>query len=302
MITKAKPISKNFFVNVAWAIACAPHDCIEAYVESKQPKPIPPRKTPVTRLEKQLEAVYQMAGMLAKGQSKSMIVTGAPGLGKTRTIRQALTDARLVEGKHFRIVKGAITPKALYRALYETNGQILVLDDADEVLSNRNAQNILKTALDSNDPRMISWETYRTSIDNGVMSLFIGDRVHRVPDLPGTFQYRGRMIFVSNIPLKDFPEALQSRSYLLEVDAPFQEKIEHICQVIEDMTPIPVAILGVTGWEVERKDKAARIAMKEFFVLHGKELKEVSVRTLEKAEALQKAYPNGWQKLALNSL
>ncbi len=116
--------------------------------------------------------VEQMVSMCAKKTIASVIITGQGGLGKTHTVLKALktngmadtTDlaafelgARINTPKSFKVIKGFSTAKGLYRTLFEGNGQTLVFDDCDSVLTDPTALNLLKGALDSYGDRWVSW-------------------------------------------------------------------------------------------------------------------------------------------------
>lgn len=123
------------------------------------------------------------------------------------------------------VIKGFSTPKAMYRALWNNRDKIVVFDDCDSVLKNDTATNLLKGALDSYGVRRISWLTELSRIDD---------------DLPKSFDFEGFVIFISNHRLEDMPQALVSRSLIVDVSMTSAEKIERmrgICQAVEnDMT------------------------------------------------------------------
>ena len=56
-------------------------------------------------------------------------------------------------------MKGRCTPSAMYKFLYNHYNQICVFDDCDSVFGSEDGMNILKGALDSGNPREISWMT-----------------------------------------------------------------------------------------------------------------------------------------------
>ena len=153
--------------------------------------------------------VTQLVTMLAKGHATSVIITGPGGLGKTHTVREALAlngledasafDTNLPKHKTYLMVKGYSTAKGLYRTLFENKDNVIVFDDCDDVLKDMTAMNLLKGALDSYDKRVISWNAES-----------LGD------DLPRSFLFTGRVIFVSNMKRAKISDALLTRAYCVD--------------------------------------------------------------------------------------
>ena len=176
--------------------------------------------------------VEQMVSMVAKKTIASAIITGQGGLGKTHTVLKALqtngmadtTDlaqfeigARINTPKSYKVIKGFSTAKGLYRTLFEGNGQVLVFDDCDSVLTDPTALNLLKGALDSYGDRWISW--------NADM---------RDEDLPRTFKFTGTIIFISNKDLERLDQAVRSRAMCVDLSMTQAQKIERMEVLIAD--------------------------------------------------------------------
>lgn len=121
----------------------------------------------------------------------SMVVTGAPGVGKTYTLETRMNQAMARnEIKSFRMVKGSVSAIGLFATLWENRraGEVLVLDDADEIFEDVETLNLLKSALDSGKKRTISW------IKN---SSYLKDH-----EIPNEFDYNGSIVFISNIDME----------------------------------------------------------------------------------------------------
>ena len=120
------------------------------------------------RLADRFEILEEMTRAVKKGDVRSMIVTGPPGVGKSFGVEKVLSkhdvfadvanDSKL---KKYEVVKGAMSALGLYSKLYEYSDKksILVFDDCDSVLLDDLSLNILKAALDSGKKRMIHWNT-----------------------------------------------------------------------------------------------------------------------------------------------
>lgn len=170
--------------------------------------------------------VEQMVSMIADGTMPSVVITGEGGLGKSYTVIKALESAGLRNvtdladfevgqkvnmSKSYRIVKGFSTAKGLYRTLFDCNGMTIVFDDCDSILKDDVARNLLKGALDSFSKRYISW---------------MADM--RDEDLPKSFEFTGRVIFVSNMPLERIDQAIRTRAMCVDLSMTETQKVERM--------------------------------------------------------------------------
>jgi hypothetical protein len=168
----------------------------------------------------------QMVSMIADGTMPSCVITGEGGLGKSYTVLKSLETAglrnitdlaefqvgqRINLSKSYRVVKGFSTAKGLYRTLFESNGMTIVFDDCDSILKDDVARNLLKGALDSYSKRYISW---------------MADM--RDDDLPKTFEFTGRVVFVSNMPLDKIDQAIRTRCMVVDLSMSESQKVERM--------------------------------------------------------------------------
>ena len=227
--------------------------------------------------------VEKLVTMVASGVQPSAVVTGEGGLGKTYTVTKTLeahgykdisdladfqVGAVINTRKCFTFVKGYSTAKGLYRTLFENNKSIIVFDDCDAVLKDPVALNILKGALDSYGKRIISW--------NADM---------RDDDLPKSFNFEGRVIFISNMAQDKIDQAIRSRSMMIDLSMTTNQKIdrmEHISKLDEFLPEYDASV---------KSDALALIrAIKD-------DCKEISLRTLI-AVAKVRASNKDWKDLA----
>ena len=172
------------------------------------------------------EFVTKLVNMVASGVQPSAVITGEGGLGKTYTVTKTLVAAGYTDissladfqvgsvintKKCFTQIKGFSTAKGLYRSLFENNNSIIVFDDCDAVLKDPVALNILKGALDSYGKRIISW--------NADM---------RDDDLPRSFEFTGRVIFISNMTQSNIDQAIRSRSMMIDLSMNSDQKLERM--------------------------------------------------------------------------
>ena len=71
--------------------------------------------------------------MVIKGINPSVILCGAPGVGKTYNVKKQLKAAGYNEGHNLCTIKGKCTPRVLYMTLmdYKDKNDIVLIDDAD---------------------------------------------------------------------------------------------------------------------------------------------------------------------------
>lgn len=227
--------------------------------------------------------ISDMVCMLSKNMQASVVVTGPGGLGKSYNVIQALeksglTDISLVEDfaigevmsrKSFRVIKGYSTPKGLYRTLYENRNGVVVFDDCDSVLKDPVSLNLLKGALDSYERRIISW---RADI--------------RDEDLPTTFEFRGRVIFISNLSSAQLDQAILTRSMVVDLTMTNSQKIERMRFLLSQSDFMPEF---ESNYKQDAMDLIDRLQ---------DEVKELSLRTLIQVTKIRKSSPRNWQDLA----
>ena len=228
--------------------------------------------------------VSDMVSMLAKGDQASVVVSGPGGLGKSHTVtaalvRSGLVDATLTEDfaigasinsrKSFRVIKGYSTPKGLYRTLFENREGVVVFDDCDSVLKDPVSVNLLKAALDSYDRRIISW---RADI--------------RDEELPTTFEFKGRVVFISNLPSTAMDQAIITRSLAVDLTMTISQKVDRMRYLLSQSDFMP---------EFEKAYKSD--AMDLIDTLQD-DVKELSLRTLIQVVKIRKSAGANWKNLA----
>ena len=247
------------------------------------------------RMRERFEILDDMTRAVKKGAVRAMIVSGAPGVGKSFGVEKVLSKHQLLADvandqklKKFEIVKGAMSAIGLYKKLYEYSDSkcILVFDDCDSVLLDDIALNILKAALDPSKKRTISWNTdSRSLIAEGV---------------PNSFEYKGGAIFITNInfqnikskKLQDHLAALESRCHYIDLTIHTErDKMLRIRQIVADGM--------LAEYEFTTEQQAELV---EFVDANKKRLRELSLRTVLKTADLIKSFPAKWQRVAEVSL
>jgi hypothetical protein len=249
----------------------------------------------IERMRERFDILEDMTRAVKKGEVRAMIVSGAPGVGKSFGVERVLAPHAMLSTiaddsklKKFEIVKGAMSAIGLYKKLYEYSDKkcILVFDDCDSVLLDDIALNILKAALDTSKKRTISWNTdSRSLIAEGV---------------PNSFEYKGGAIFITNInfanikskKLQDHLAALESRCHYIDLTIHTErDKMLRIKQIVGDGM--------LKDYEFSTEQEAELV---EFVDTNKKRLRELSLRTVLKAADLIKSFPSKWQRVAEVSL
>jgi hypothetical protein len=241
------------------------------------------------RLKQRFDILEDMTRAVKKGDVRSMIVTGPPGVGKSFGVEKVLSkhdvfadvanDSKL---KKYEVVKGAMSAIGLYSKLYEYSDKksILVFDDCDSVLLDDLSLNILKAALDSGKKRMIHWNT--------------DSRILRSEGVPNSFEFKGGAIFITNIKfdhvrskkLKDHLEALESRCHYLDLTIDTErEKLLRIKQVVRDSGMLD-------DYDLSDEAKAEVV---EFINVNCKRMRELSLRMVLKVADIRVSMPNNWR-------
>ena len=241
------------------------------------------------RLAMRFDILEDMTRAVKKGDVRSMIVTGPPGVGKSFGVEKVLSkhdvfadvanDSKL---KKYEVVKGAMSAIGLYKKLYEYSDKksILVFDDCDSVLLDDLSLNILKAALDSGKKRMIHWNT--------------DSRLLRQEGVPNSFEFKGGAIFITNIKfdhvkskkLRDHLEALESRCHYLDLTFDTQrEKLLRIKQVIRDAGML----------DAYDMDDQAKADVVEFINANAERMRELSLRMVLKVADIRVSMPERWQ-------
>jgi len=234
-----------------------------------------------------------LVGAAKKGMIKSLIISGPPGVGKSHGVERKLSKHNILSTLSekevpYTIIKGAMSPIGLYKALYKYKdaGKICVFDDCDTIFEDTLMLNILKAALDSKAKRTICWNTESRVLDR--------------EGIPDRFDFQASAIFLTNIDfesvksnkLKPHLDALTSRSHYMSCDiATDRERLLRIKQVAQDGL-----LKDFNMDEAEQKD------VLDFVGDNFDNLREQSLRTVVKAAELQSAFGDSWTKYARVSL
>lgn len=226
--------------------------------------------------------VEKVVRMVASGIQASAVITGEGGLGKSFTVLKTLESMKMRDLNTMEIgmavkpadtyvqIKGFSTAKNMFRTLYENNGSTIIFDDCDSILKDAVAINILKAALDSYDRRIITW----------------GAEMRGDDDLPRSFEFNGKIIFISNLAQNKIDQAIRTRSMLIDLSMTQEQKIdrmEHLIGCSDFMPEYSLAIKNDAISLIRKLKDSAR---------------EISLRTLITVSKIRAAAGEDWAELA----
>lgn len=246
----------------------------------------------IERMRKRFYMLERMTKAIADGDCRSMVVSGAPGIGKTHGVEKVLQEnyiTQILQNEHtkkpFEVIGGDVSPVGLYMKLYEWSeeGKILVFDDCDEAIRNIKCLNLLKHALDTGEKkRILSWAK--------------DSRTLRENDVPNSFEFKGGVIIITNInfdyvtnkTLKVHLQALDDRSHVMDltIHTP-REKILRIKQCIQD---------GMLSKSRLNEDQVHDLT--RFIDDNQSLIRQLTLRTVKKITELMLFDPDNWKELA----
>lgn len=171
--------------------------------------------------------------LVIKGLQPSLILCGAPGVGKTYKVKKQLKEGGFSEGHNLFTIKGKCTARRLYLALYEfkETKKIVLIDDADSLVgphADENCINILKAALDStgdDEGRLVAY---------GISGQLVDDDGNEVPK---RFYYNGGCIIITNYKAGALDTALRGRSFIQDIDFTNEDILKIVKKLLPDIEP-----------------------------------------------------------------
>lgn len=181
---------------------------------------------------------YKSCSAVREKNKKSNIGRIGPNKGKKtgpltiehrQKLSKSLTGKKHTKEHNKNIGKGGgLSIAAVYDLLFETRNKILILDDFDTPLRNEDTVNMLKAITDSYDKRIlsISREKRMNSGQNQGSS-----------ETPSKFEYKGKLVIVTNLKKSEIDRALLSRAPAFEVSFNNKEIIEALQIMLEYINP-----------------------------------------------------------------
>ena len=182
------------------------------------------------------EDIKTLTKFVAQGGSKSLIVCGMGGIGKTYEVTSTLRKIYGEPGDKYTYHSGAkISPRSFYSAVFRERDMLQVWDEADSILKQDDTIMMLKPALDTSGKPAMEYVTntlpmtgkneaeirdYCAQCD-AADTLVYTNNPNKLKDgemvFPSKFYFDGQMIFISNMRATEIEEAIKSRSIFLDV-------------------------------------------------------------------------------------
>lgn len=195
--------------------------------------------------EQRFKDMENYISMVLKGLQPSLLISGAPGVGKTFRVMKKVKE-RHVMGDDLYVIKGKCTPQAFYTALfdYRHEGDVMVIDDADSILEDDVAVNLLKAATDSSDERWVSYGTSRPPLmpaekyealspEDQQFCEMMEMRNGMVYFYPKSFIYEGSIIIITNKNAGSIDTAVKNRAILCDLEFTTEE----LLSIVRDLMP-----------------------------------------------------------------
>jgi len=242
------------------------------------------------RIKRKFSVLEKIAQGIVAGHVNGVIVSGAPGCGKSYTLESVLQTAA-DEGKiTHNIVKGSLSAIALYQLLWDSRqrGQVLVIDDADAIYKDLEAINLLKAALDTGRRRHVHYnKESRVLADAGI------DR---------SFDFEGSMVFITNMDLaraseKDTGMSPHYKAFLsraLYVDLGIRTRRDVL-------TRISQVVFGDEFLDVNGINKQTAVEMVAWLSQNADNLSSLDIRSVVKLVSIVKIDPD-WRTLAAETM
>jgi len=126
-----------------------------------------------------------------------MILVGAGGLAKSRSVRAVLGDGKACW------IEGNATPFGMYAKLYRHRDQFVVIDDVDALYADRSGVRLLKCLCQTEEEKAVAWHSDARSLER--------------QRIPREFTTKSRVVIISNDwqTLNKNVAALQDRGHVI---------------------------------------------------------------------------------------
>lgn len=215
---------------------------------------------------------------------RSIIVVGAPGVGKTFTVESILETTPDLK---YEIVKGGLSAVELYKMGYRNRrpGSVVVIDDADSIFSDEEGLSILKAMCDSSSTRRVSWLKDSSTL--------------REDEVPQTYDFQGSFIFISNIDFQRYIDT-GGNKYVVHFEALMSRSL-YLDLRVHDRQAISLWVEHVaTHGKMFAKENVSEAVGKDILAFLKKnrdDLREYSLRTAVKLCGLAKSH-HDWKDMA----
>lgn len=318
-ITAQDPVTKKFMPTADNKQAQALYKQIQGAMNPDRE----PTKDELRDVDTLYGHLYQLVTLACTNKLRSLLIYGGPGTGKTYTIMQAINAAGLQKGKDYVKLSGKASAIEIYKTLFMfRKGGLVLFDDLDSMWKDKDASNYLKAALDTSAVREISSlsrdmmnvskmsdadrEAYNDKFDHFLAGTEAEEEEPEEEEdegedgekkdkkaakpakmkFPSTFDFKGRVVFISNLKKDEFDSAILSRSAKIDMSLSPEETLVRMRSILPS--------LGGTDVAVEDKEALIKVLLD----LHtSKVIEVVTMREFIKGLDIVRSGAPNWKDL-----
>jgi len=172
------------------------------------------------------------------GLRPSALICGAPGVGKTYRIMSLIKKEGKKQFQDYYVIKGKCTPMVLFKTLhdYQQKGQLIVIDDADDIITDDVSINLIKAATDSSDERIVSYgsnvKIFASEEEQGMYGDLVQDAQGRWC-YPRDFVFDGGVIIITNMNAGAVDTAIRNRALICDLSF----NVSEVLGLVEGLAP-----------------------------------------------------------------
>jgi hypothetical protein len=224
---------------------------------------------------------------VVSGIHANAILQGPPGLGKSYVVTQALKKAGKIQGTDYKVIKGHVAPRDLFGTLYlhRRKGQVVVLDDCDDIFTTETGLEVLKAATDL-DSRKVTWLSKAAPVINGTVVK--------------EFEFNGSIIICSNISVTTGTGGRRDRSAsaLLSRLTYWDMKLSQRERMYAQIFNLVVEADYLSRNVATKLDLLQKRELLKFILENLDDIVQFDLRMPQKIAAEMVANPNNWQSVA----
>lgn len=235
----------------------------------------------LARINTRFDVLESLVQDVVDGDIRSLIISGPPGFSKSYTVEHVMGQGDV----KYEIVKGHSRATGLFKMLWRHRkpGSIIVFDDCDSVFGDEVALNLLKTALDTTEERVISWLAEGAWLE--------------AEGIPNQFEFEGSVIFITNL---DFDRTIAGGSKIGKHLEALISRSHYVDLGIKSARDCVVRIKEVvaTTEMLSHLGKSQKESVIKFIEDNMSNLREVSLRTALKVATLVASGKPNWEAVA----
>lgn len=278
---------KNEILSKAGVLVVSSGGGGETYFQSKEEQAAEESSNDRIGYTDSLDHLEGLVQGIVKGAFNALFVAGKGGTGKTQTVEKVLSKHGLTDGEGYFKNTGSASAAGIFTLFWKHREDIILFDDSDGALADQDARNLIKSATDTKRKRKLVWNKKSSFIYDPEGE--DADELADDPDMaPKYFDFEGRVIFISNLPLNklDPDGALRTRAFVITIDPTDEEMFDYMEKIL---------------FNIRLEEGLALTTAERYHVLKivksSKSKSEVSLRKLVRALNLAASGSPNWEKL-----